>query len=66
MSSPRWERKICARDSVAGSDGTPPVFVPVSEAEAIAQRSSLYEAFDLVRGVFGGAPPRPRRDTMPG
>ncbi|MBV9078749.1 MAG: TAXI family TRAP transporter solute-binding subunit [Methylobacteriaceae bacterium] len=39
--------------------GAPPVFVPLAEAEALAQRSSVFETFDVVRGAFGGAVPRP-------
>lgn len=41
------------------AEGTPLVFVPVTEAEAITQRSALYESIDLVRGSLGGAPTRP-------
>ena len=51
-------------DTVAGAasarDGGAPVFVPVNIAEAIALRSPVYEALDLVRGVFGGTPPSPQ------
>lgn len=43
----------------AAAGGAPPVFVPVSESEAIALRSPVYESLDIVRGAFGGAPPRP-------
>jgi TRAP-type uncharacterized transport system substrate-binding protein len=38
-----------------------PVFLPVTEAKAIAQRLPLFEASDVVRGVFPGAQPRPSR-----
>jgi TRAP transporter TAXI family solute receptor len=37
----------------------PPVFIPVGEAAAIAQRSPLFESFEIVRGAFGGTPSRP-------
>jgi TRAP transporter TAXI family solute receptor len=37
----------------------PPVFIPVGEADAIAQRMPVFEALEVVRGSFGGAPPRP-------
>lgn len=43
----------------AAGDGAAPVFIPVNEAEAIAQRAAPYEAFEIVRGAFGGAIPRP-------
>jgi hypothetical protein len=35
------------------------VFIPVNEAPAIAQRSPLFESSEIVRGTFGGSPPRP-------
>jgi TRAP-type uncharacterized transport system substrate-binding protein len=38
-----------------------PVFIPVAEAKAIAQRLPLFEASDVVRGVFPGAQLRPAR-----
>ncbi len=44
-----------------GGDG-PPVFIPVSEAEAIAQRSPAYDSTEVVKGTFGGATPRPADD----
>lgn len=43
----------------AAGDGAAPVFLPVNEAEAIAQRSTPYQAYEIVRGAFGGATPRP-------
>lgn len=43
----------------AAGDGAAPVFIPVNEAEAIAQRSAPYQSFEIVRGAFGGAVPRP-------
>lgn len=36
-----------------------PVFIPISDAKAIADRSPYYESAEVVRGLFGGAPPRP-------
>ncbi|MDB5559014.1 MAG: transporter solute receptor, family, partial [Enterovirga sp.] len=43
----------------AAGDGAGPVFLPVNEAEAIAQPSPHHDVFDIVRGAFGGTPPRP-------
>ncbi len=37
----------------------PPMFIPVGEANAIAQRSPFFETVEVVRGAFGGTPPRP-------
>jgi TRAP transporter TAXI family solute receptor len=36
-----------------------PIFVPITEAKAISQRRSNLEAIEIVRGVFGGAQPKP-------
>ena len=35
------------------------IFVPIAEAKAIAQRLPALESIDIVRGTFGGKPPRP-------
>lgn len=35
-------------------------FVPIAEAKAIAQKAPSLEAIDVLRGAFGGAPPRPQ------
>ncbi len=34
-------------------------FIPIAEAKAIAQRTHALEATEIVRGAFGGDPPRP-------
>lgn len=53
-------RQIVGLDaSVARALGTPPHYLSISEAPAIAQRSPQLEVAQLVRGVFGGAPPHP-------
>lgn len=36
-----------------------PTFVPIQDARAIAQRVPALESFEVVRGAFGGNPPRP-------
>ena len=45
--------------AVAAAGGASPVIVPVPEAEAIAQRSAIFETFEIVRGAFGGSMARP-------
>jgi TRAP transporter TAXI family solute receptor len=40
----------------------PPVFIPISVAKAISERSPFYESDEVVRGLFGGVPPRPSSD----
>ena len=44
---------------VAAAAGATPVFIAVPEAGAIAQRSPAFETYEIVRGAFGGATPRP-------
>ena len=48
-----------AVDAVAVAGHGPPVFLPVEEAKAIAQRSHQFEEVDVMRGAFGGAQPKP-------
>jgi hypothetical protein len=37
----------------------PPNFLPIKEAHAIAQRTPSVESLEVVRGAFGGDPPKP-------
>jgi TRAP transporter TAXI family solute receptor len=48
-------------DAVAAAtqDGKPPMFIPISEADALAARRPVYESTEIVAGAFGGNPPRP-------
>ena len=39
--------------------GLPPVIVKLADAEAIAQRNPTFEVTAVLRGTFGGSPPRP-------
>jgi len=36
-----------------------PIFVPIAEAKAIAQRAPNFESVEVLRGAFGGAQPKP-------
>jgi len=45
--------------AIANASHKPPVFIPISEAKAIAKRSPALEPFEIVEGAFGGDPPRP-------
>ena len=45
--------------AVAKAAGEPPVFLPISDAAAIAQRSPAFDTFEVVKGAFHGAPSRP-------
>lgn len=48
--------------TVAHAGDGPPVFLPVPEAAAIAQRSPAYDSLEIVKGTFRGSPPRPADD----
>jgi TRAP transporter TAXI family solute receptor len=45
------------------ANGGAPVFIPLRENVALAQRNPAFDATDIVRGVFGGDPPRPAETT---
>lgn len=47
---------------IAEAGGGAPIFLPVAEAAAIAQRTPVYEKIEVLRGAFGGAAPRPDDD----
>jgi len=51
-----------AVDTVAVAGHGQPVFLPIAEAKAIAQRSPAFEGVEVVRGAFGGAQPKPPVD----
>src|SRR5262245_37949071 len=44
-------------------DGGAPTFVPISEAEALEQRLTVYESGEIVAGSFGGNPPQPPKSV---
>lgn len=48
--------------AVAHVSDEPPVFLAISEAAAIAQRSPAFDSFEVVKGAFHGAPPRPAEE----
>ena len=45
--------------TMRNSWGADPVFIPIREADAIAARHRAIETGEIVRGAFGGDPPRP-------
>lgn len=45
--------------AIASANGKSPVFVPISEAKAIAKRLPALEPMEVLQGAFGGDPPRP-------
>ncbi|HUZ91152.1 MAG TPA: TAXI family TRAP transporter solute-binding subunit [Methylocella sp.] len=51
-----------AVSAVAVAGHGPPVFLPIAEAKAIAQRSPHFEQVEVSRGAFGGAQPKPAED----
>jgi TRAP-type uncharacterized transport system substrate-binding protein len=44
---------------IAASNGKAPIFIPIAEAKAISKRFPALEPAEVVRGAFGGDPPRP-------
>jgi TRAP transporter TAXI family solute receptor len=53
-----------AVSAIASASGAPPVFLPLREAGALAQRQMAFEPVEILRGAFGGTPPTPER-TVP-
>ena len=51
-----------AVNTVAVASHGQPVFLPIAEAKAIAQRSPAFEGVEVMRGAFGGAQPKPPVD----
>jgi hypothetical protein len=51
-----------AINAVATAGGGQPIFLPIAEAKAIAQRSPAFEGVEVLRGAFGGAQPKPATD----
>ena len=51
-----------AVNAVASVDADQPVFLPIAETKAFAQRSPAFEGVEVVRGTFGGAQPKPAAD----
>jgi TRAP-type uncharacterized transport system substrate-binding protein len=45
--------------ALARASGGAPVFIPISDAKAIAARSPNFESIEILRGAFGGAQPKP-------
>ena len=56
---PGSERLTEAVNTFAAPGHGQPVFIPIAEAKAIAQRSPFFEGIEVVRGAFGGAQPKP-------
>jgi TRAP-type uncharacterized transport system substrate-binding protein len=52
-------------DAIAAAtrDKEPPTFLPITAAEAIAERNPHYEATEIKAGAFGGSPARPEESV---
>ncbi len=59
VSSPLMQGTVRA---IAKAGEGAPVFIPVAEAAAIAERQPAYESIEVVKGAFGGIPSRPADD----
>jgi TRAP-type uncharacterized transport system substrate-binding protein len=62
VGAPGSEGLTEAVNAVAMAGGGQPVFLPIAEAKAIAQRSPAFEGVEVMRGAFGGAQPKPPED----
>lgn len=60
---PGAEGLTAAVDAVATEANDQPVFLPIAESKAIAERSPAFEGLEVVRGAFGGAQPKPAMDV---
>lgn len=49
--------------AVAAAGRGPASFVPIAEAEAIAQRDPAFEKLDILKGSYGGTPSRPAEEV---
>jgi TRAP-type uncharacterized transport system substrate-binding protein len=45
--------------AIAAANGKAPIFIPISEAKALAKRFPSLEPLEILQGAFGGDPPRP-------
>ncbi|MBO0733389.1 MAG: ABC transporter substrate-binding protein, partial [Methylocapsa sp.] len=59
---PGSQRLDEAITAIAPLRDKPPVFLPIAEAKAVVQRLPVFEAVEVLRGVFGGAQPKPSAD----
>lgn len=62
VGAPGSDRLTEAVNTVTAAGLGQPVFIPITEAKAIAQRSPSFEGVEVVRGAFGGAQPKPAVD----
>jgi TRAP transporter TAXI family solute receptor len=62
VGEPGSDGLTAAVNAVATADGGQPVFLPIAESKAIAQRSPAFEGIEVPRGAFGGAQPKPATD----
>ncbi|MGH6834357.1 MAG: TAXI family TRAP transporter solute-binding subunit [Methylocella sp.] len=62
VGAPGSEGLTDAVNTVAVAGHGQPVFLPIAEAKAIAQRSPAFEGVEVMRGAFGGAQPKPPVD----
>jgi len=56
---PTGSQGASAYEALTDDQGRPPVILRVENAEAIVQRIPTLEVSTILRGTFGGAPPRP-------
>ena len=59
MVGPPTDPRVAGVIRAVSAAGGAPAFVAISEAEAMSLRHAAFEPVDIVRGAFGGTPPRP-------
>ena len=63
LGAPGSESLTEAVNTIAVAGHGQPVFLPIADAKAIAQRSPAFEGVEVMRGAFGGAQPKPPVDV---
>jgi TRAP transporter TAXI family solute receptor len=59
IAGPTAAKEMSEAVAAATQDGKPPIFIPITENDALVQRRPIYESAEIVAGAFGGNPPRP-------
>ncbi|WP_395664585.1 ABC transporter substrate-binding protein [Methylocella sp.] len=59
VDTPGSDTMDAAVGAVTRAGEGPPAFIPIEDAAAIAQRRPDFEEVEVLRGAFGGAPPKP-------
>jgi hypothetical protein len=64
VAGPATGRAMSEAVAAMTRDSRDPTFLPISESKAIAQRTQLYDATEIVPGAFGGSGPPQTIETI--